>query len=460
MARSSGSRFFIVGLLALLMFIPLFFAGEVIDSRADYSQQAVRDVGRDWGGVQSLAGPYLVLPVEGPVTRQERRETTDPVTGEVRVETVEVTETGRKAPVHVFPDRFEADVTTTTEERRRGIFVVPVYAADITVGTTFDLSDVETQLIEDETIQWDRAYWQLGLGSNRALRGDTVLTADGTPLALEPVPGDSDTGGIFAATGDPRAVDRFDLAMSSNGAESFYVAPVGRTSAVTMVSDWPHPSFSGAFLPDGSEITEDGFTATWTIPHLARNLPQVSRDSYEYAAREAAFGVEFFQPNDFYQKAYRAARYGILFIALTFLTVLLIENRQEKPAHPVQYILIGLSQSTFVLLMVAYAEQIGFGAAYALASGATIALITMFGVLSLKLGRRAWVLCAMLILVYAVLYLILRSADYALLAGSTLAFIAIAATMYATRNEDWYAGAEGKGLFGRKKETPAEGTAG
>jgi inner membrane protein len=228
------------------------------------------------------------------------------------------------------------------------------------------------------------------------------------------------------------------LVLGFNGAEQVLLAPVGRSSAITMVSDWPHPSFAGAFLPDGSEVSDQGFTARWTIPHLSRNLPQLSRDDSEYVAQAEALGVRFFQPNDFYQKAYRAARYGILFIALTFLSVLLIENRQGAPAHPVQYILIGLAQSVFVLLMVAYAEQIGFGAAYALSAGATVLLLVMFGAWGLKLGRRTLVLGLALTVLYGVLYLILQSADYALLAGSTLAFGALAGTMYATRNEDWY----------------------
>jgi inner membrane protein len=169
--------------------------------------------------------------------------------------------------------------------------------------------------------------------------------------------------------------------------------------------------------------------------------------------------VRFFQPNDFYAQAYRAARYGILFIALTFLTVLLIENRTGRPTHPVQYILIGLAQSVFVLLMVSYAEQIGFGAAYALSAGATTVLLTLFGWAGLKLERRSLVLGIMLAVTYGVLYLILRSADYALLAGSTLAFLALALTMFMTRNEDWY-GPEGPGkaVFGGLRQ-PAPGAA-
>jgi inner membrane protein len=119
---------------------------------------------------------------------------------------------------------------------------------------------------------------------------------------------------------------------------------------------------------------------------------------------------------------------------------------------------VGLSQSTFFLLLLAFAEQIGFSAAYLLASTATVLLIVTFGAVALHLGKRTLVLALMLTLLYGVLYLILRSADYALLAGSILTFIAIAATMYATRNEDWYGPQEESanrgGWFKRKSPTP------
>ena len=208
-----------------------------------------------------------------------------------------------------------------------------------------------------------------------------------------------------------------------------------------MTSDWPDPSFFGSFLPDNTEIARDGFTANWTVPHLARSLPQVSREVPDPSARKiATMQVRYLTPNDFYQKAWRAARYGILFIGLTFLTILLLDRTSERPAHPVQYLMVGLAQSVFILLMVAYAEQIGFAAAYALAAGATIGLLGIFGATALKLGRRTGILVAMLTTVYGVLFLILRSADFALLAGATLAFVALALTMWLTRNEDWGGG--------------------
>lgn len=48
-------------------------------------------------------------------------------------------------------------------------------------------------------------------------------------------------------------------------------------------------------------------------------------------------------------------------------------------------------------------------------------------------------LTAALAVLYAILYLILSAEDEALLAGSLLAFAAVAITLYATRNKDWSA---------------------
>ncbi len=435
--RSTGTRFLIVGILALLMFIPLFFVSAVIDDRARFSRETIRDVGGEWGGSQLLSGPVLIVPVEGPVSVTETYDVIDPETRQVTQESRQVTEMRRKASVFLLPEDFALDIQTQSQIRSRGIFYVPVYSSEATAAFSFDTDSIDAQLSPDERALWDQAFLRVTVSENRALRGATSLTRAGTPVALEPRA--DGVAGLTAALGDPRGDDAYLLTLGFNGATELRATPMGRNSIVTMTSDWPHPSFDGAFLPDSSEITDSGFMASWTIPHLARPLPQAAREDFDVTARgTAAFGVRFFQPNDFYQKAFRAARYGILFITLTFLTVLLIEGQSRKPTHPVQYILIGLAQSVFVLLMVSYAEQIGFGAAYTLSAAATTALLTLFGFIGLKLGARAWVLGVMLAITYGVLYLTLQSADYALLAGSTLAFFALGLTMVMTRNEDWY----------------------
>ncbi|MEM7545525.1 MAG: cell envelope integrity protein CreD [Pseudomonadota bacterium] len=456
---SVGFRFLVVGVLALLMYVPLFLVGGIIESRVAYSRATIAEVGHEWGGRQTLVGPRLIIPVKGPVTREEQRMKIDPVSGERSFELVDVTQVQRKAPVHVLPEQFDMAIAVQGEERSRGIFKVPVYSADLTVDFDYRLEEAALGLAPDETILWDEAFIDISLTSNRALRGRAELLQDGAPLLLEPSgQTEGGRGGIAAAVGDPRKAASYRLTMGINGAQDLMLAPVGRSTKVEMTSDWPHPSFSGAFLPNGSALSDKGFTASWEIPHLARSVPQISRADLAGEALGEAFGVRFYQPNDFYQKAYRAANYGLLFIALTFLTILLIERAAKIAVHPVQYVMMGLAQAVFVLLMVSFAEQIGFAAAYALSSGATIALLVTFGFAGLRLGRMSWTLGLMLAALYGVLFLILRTAEYALLAGAVLAFFALAGTMYATRNEQWFAtGGQSSGWFTRRsKPVPAD----
>ncbi|MEM8774834.1 MAG: cell envelope integrity protein CreD [Pseudomonadota bacterium] len=448
MLRSPGIRFIVLGLLVLLMTIPVFFVGAVIDSRADYNRETIRSVGSEWGGPQTLSGPVLRIPVEESVTVREKEPVIDPVTGlqelneeedpVFRFRTVEKIQ--KRRSVYLYPEDLNLTLNKSTQERSRGIFSVPVFTAKGLVEFKFEAEKASEALVNKEVLVWEKAELRVYVSNNRALRGEIELLADGKLFALEPLSNEqANSGGLSSEVGDPREIRGFKLKLGLNGADRLFFTPSGRETRVSLTSDWPHPEFSGAFLPDTREISDEGFSATWVIPHLARSFPQISREDQEAHARhQNSFGVSLYRPNDFYQKAYRAARYGVLFIGLTFLTIFLVEGRTKKPTHPVQYILIGLSQSVFFLLMLALAEQIGFGSAYLVAGGATVALITAFSALALKLGKRTWIVGLLLAVLYAVLYLILRTADFALLAGSVLLFASLAGTMFATRNEDWY----------------------
>jgi len=442
----------IVGALALLMFLPLGLVSDVVRERSVYSDQTISSLSREWGGAHLFSGPLLTIPVTEEITYDRRREAVDAVTGLVLrdekgnavFEQFEETVTETRAPIFMYPVDLNIDISSESTTRSRGLFVVPVYSAGVQMAFDFDVAAAEDVVSGGEEIHWDEASLMVFLSSNRGLRGEARLLVDGQELALEPVPtSQGGQTGVVAHLGDPRGLSQFDLNLGINGAETLAVAATGRTTRFTLNSDWPDPSFFGDFLPDSREVSDSGFTASWTVPHLARSLPQIGRSNPDKIARsQATMGARFITPNDFYQKAWRASRYGILFIALTFLTILLLDRASKRPAHPVQYLMVGLAQSVFILLMVSYAEQIGFAGAYLVAAGATIGLLVLFGATALKLGRKTGLLGAVLVTVYAVLYLVLRSADHALLAGSTLAFVALALTMWLTRNEDWH-GADG-----------------
>lgn len=437
MFKSVGIRYLIVGFLILLMSVPLFFVSTVVNDRANWARQATNEINKEWGGSQTITGPYISIPVNGKETRKKKeKKQYDPISGKYEFIEEEYEVTVRREPIYLLPRELDQALDMKTQTRSRGLFDVPVYTADVDMNFDFNFDPVKNAIGSRETIIWDKAELLIGFTSNRALRGKARLTVGDNELLLEPRNG---TSGLYSQIGNPlKNKGAYKLTLAFNGAKSVYVTAGGRNTVTNIKSDWAHPSFRGTFLPDSREVRADGFDAAWSVPHFARSIAQFGRGSVEQSLQTSStMGVELFQPNDFYQKAFRAGRYGILFISLTFLIVLLMEQK-GRPTHPVQYILIGVAQSLFVLLMVAFAEQIGFTPAYILAAGATIGVLTMFGATALQLGKRTGVMAGFLTLLYAVLYLILRSEDYALLAGSTLAFGALAGTMYATRNEDWY----------------------
>ena len=89
--------------------------------------------------------------------------------------------------------------------------------------------------------------------------------------------------------------------------------------------------------------------------------------------------------------------------------------------------------------------MVGFTLAYLLASAAIIGLLTAYSAAVLKSWKRARFMAALLVGLYALLFVLLNLEAWSLLIGSMLLFVALAGVMYATRNVDWSA-------VGRKDE--------
>jgi inner membrane protein len=105
----------------------------------------------------------------------------------------------------------------------------------------------------------------------------------------------------------------------------------------------------------------------------------------------------------------------------------------------VEYLLMGAALILFFVLLLAFAEVIGFTLAYILASAAIAGLNTAYSAAVLGSWRRAWFIGGLLIGLYAVLYILLSLEAFSLLIGSLLLFAALAGVMYATRRIDWSA---------------------
>jgi inner membrane protein len=241
-------------------------------------------------------------------------------------------------------------------------------------------------------------------------------------------------------------------------------APVGGSTQVVLASDWPHPSFGGRFLPIERQIGEGGFTARWQLNALATTAPQAASHGAsacrlgDGGADDAAapderrrgpcvetFGVAFFDPISPYVLSDRATKYGMLFIALTFVGVAAIEVLRRLRVHPIQYLLVGSAIAIFFLLLVSLSEHVPFIVAYLAAAGACTALLTFYGSFVLRGSRAGALFGAAIGALYAALYALLQLEQTALLLGSVMLFAVLAGLMVATRRIDWY------GLFARMR---------
>ncbi len=103
----------------------------------------------------------------------------------------------------------------------------------------------------------------------------------------------------------------------------------------------------------------------------------------------------------------------------------------------VEYLLMGAAIVLFFVLLLAFAEVIGFTAAYILASLAIAGLNTAYSAAVLGSWKRGYFIGGLLAGLYAVLYILLGLEAFSLMIGSLLLFAALAAVMYATRRIDW-----------------------
>src|SRR5262249_1950652 len=144
---------------------------------------------------------------------------------------------------------------------------------------------------------------------------------------------DSNLNGIHLRLGDagrlnpagdataPMPAFDFHFVLTLNGSSELSFAPVARETAGDLASDWPHPSFSGAYLPTERSIRPDGFVAHWQVPHLARSMPQAwtLKDGGLERIRPYRFGARFVLPLDFYKVISRATKYAVVFLASAFM---------------------------------------------------------------------------------------------------------------------------------------------
>lgn len=436
---SPAVKFVIIGVLTVMLLVPSLFVWVLVEERAERARDVAQDIARSWGGIQEINGPYLVVPFSETFTVS----TGENAKTEIRWHTA-----------ILFPEKLDVSGEISVQERRKSIYSLPVYHGSVTLKGRFAATSSENfqpQFGGQIDIAGDKAVLVVGIGDIAALKSEVALVLNDSgsvpfepglgPLTMEPIRRSVATinaSGINApvAAGLWRNGFSFDIPMQLNGSTAFYVAPAGQTTSVSLQSDWPHPGFTGAFLPEAREIGDAGFNASWTIPYLARGIPKLVLGP-QMPLQNKVLGVQFVEPVNFYQTISRSLKYAVCFISLTFLAVFVLEMRSGWRVHWIQYGLVGLSLIVFYVMLLAFAEHVGYGLAYLVAAAAATLLNALYIGTSLKSRLAGSVMLAVLAAIFGVLYALMQEQDYALLIGSMIGFLSLAVTMFATQRIDW-----------------------
>jgi len=403
----------LMGTLALLLLIPLAMVRSQIDDRQKAASASQDEVAASWGRAQTLTGPVLKFSYNMEFLDKDQKKNTQLETSTV------------------YPRKLFYDIDTQTQTLHRSIYDIMVYGADVVVTGDFVIPSFygEKELLE-QTVS-------MGLSDLRGIEGSVDITLGEKSYSFHSGSGSkqeqfyghyeyksslSESIDLDKALMDGKTVLPFRLTYRVKGSSSLMVRPYGETTEVKMHSDCPDPSFSGDFLPSDREISEEGFTARWSVSEINRGNPD-----------DTSFGVNLLQGVTQYQQTTRSAKYGILVILLVFIAGLAVELVGKKKINIVQYLVIGLSLVLFYALVLSFSEFMSFSVAYALAALMTVA--ALFGYFrGILRDRSAWLLTALVALAYALSYILLQMETYALLAGTLVLFALLVGIMYLTRN--------------------------
>lgn len=418
-----GLKLIIILVLSLLLLIPQTIIMNLVDERSQTELSANLEVSEKWGTDRTLVGPVIFIPGDS-----------------------------AKNNIYILSEELNIEGDISTQTLKRGIYDFSVYEVPIKMSGHFVLPKElnETQISH---LQLNRARILFAINDFKGFSDNPTLTYQGQPLSLSaeqyklgdynaltcPV----DVTAIFA-----QGKASYELNVPLKGSNSIAFLPVGRTTSAHISSDCKTPSFGGNFLPDEREITDEGFTASWKVLALNRELPQVVSTASDFTIEQyfiegesdpnGTIKIDLKVPVEQYQQTTRAIKYAYLIILLTFAVVFFVEIRRQTPIHPIQYALVGIALMLFYTLLLSFSEHLTFLFSYIIASVMTIALITLFMRSILKNRKAALAIGGLLTALYLFIYVIMQLESYALLVGSIGIFVILAVAMYASQKINWY----------------------
>ena len=427
----SPVKFALIIGLALATIIPTAFVYGLITEREARQSGVEMELTRNWGPPQHLYSPILVVPYQPAPDRSRQY--------------LKITST-----------RFDLMAILVPQERRRGLFHATVYDAKIAMQGSFALpaeSRLRNLLADkDGRLLWNESFVVFGTTTRLAgLRSEDHIAINGvdTPWqpCLEAIRREYDCRDLAVVVAQApldlsaaAGTVSFKSAVTLRGTSAFNVLFAGKELDATIGSTWKTPSFGGNVLPMSSSVTPQGFEANWQIAEFGSPPVSVSASIVDQAMwKGSSIGVELIEATPIYRMITRVAKYGLLFVVLSFATYFFFELLSRLRIHVVQYGLLAASLSLFSLLLLSLSEPIGYTAGYVASAGLVLVQSTLYTFAVAKRVGPALVFAAMQASLFAFIYVVLALETYSLLIGALALFAVVSALMVLTQRVNWQA---------------------
>lgn len=189
---------------------------------------------------------------------------------------------------HFLPRTLSVRGRADVEVRRRGIFDVPVFVAQLHVEGALVVPEAARFAVSADDILWQRASVSLGISDPKAIRACSPLSIGGRQLAFEPGPGDAAlASGLnlpLPLHEKPGTTLPFSFDLTLGGSSRLSVVPAGDETTVTLSSPGRTRASTapGSRSRDGSgrpASTPPGRCCTWRAasPRAGRTRRSIAR---------------------------------------------------------------------------------------------------------------------------------------------------------------------------------------
>ena len=436
---SQGFKAATLIILTLIMLIPISMVNSLIRERSFRAEEVKNDISSAAGGELRFGGPVLRIP------------------GTRRIEKVYMNSEGKKSTEYYneefilwhTAEELDIEIDLDTETKFRGIFHSPVFTGQVELSGGFNLEGLYDGLEENEEIFIDETEIIIPFANQKGIRRISSAEWMSSEISLQSgsrgIPFGS--GGIFSGVklssetvhNSERPDFHFIILVRGAGGVSFL--PMAESTSAKLRADWAAPSFRGLCLPDSHNLTEDSFSAQWSSSSLSSGLPLKWMDSDfvdSLLLSESYIETDFLNILDHYKLNERAAKYAILFILIPFITLFLFEQFFRIRLHIIHYILSGIANIIFYLLLLSMSEHISFNLSYIISASSVTIMLCLYSWSILRKDGRAWYMAPVMAGVYIFLFITLQSEDWALLIGSVGVFAITALLMFITRKIDFF----------------------